>query len=146
MGDIFSSEVFMPPLQGYIICAIQFRRASPFADILRPFRAVLIKGVFTCKIENGLQILLLKIARLQIRQSVGEIKWSNRFFEKPYELKSLIKFCKENNLKDTLVTTIDKRDVKNIEGIEIEFIPAGLYAYILGENALGFGINPAKAG
>mgnify|MGYP000902010974 CR=1 FL=1 len=28
-----------------------------------------------------------------------EIKWSNRYFEKPQELSSLIQFCNSNNFK-----------------------------------------------
>src|SRR5690554_1102817 len=34
-----------------------------------------------------------------------EIKWSNRFFSNPKELKSLSKFCLENNLDHPIVTT-----------------------------------------
>jgi predicted AAA+ superfamily ATPase len=37
-----------------------------------------------------------------------EIKWSNRYFDNPYDLKSLLKFCSENNLDNPIVTTIDK--------------------------------------
>lgn len=65
-----------------------------------------------------------------------EIKWSNRYFEKPSELKSLIKFCKQSKLKNALVTTIDKEGVKKIEGIDIQYIPASTYAYTIGRNTL----------
>lgn len=65
-----------------------------------------------------------------------EIKWSNRFYSKPEKLKSLIKFCKENNLKNTTVTTINKTGIKKIDGIIIKFIPAGVYAYNSSRNIL----------
>ncbi len=65
-----------------------------------------------------------------------EIKWSNRYFEKPSELKSLIKFCKENKLRNALVTTIDKEGIKNFDGIEIQYIPSSTYAYTIGRNTL----------
>ena len=41
-----------------------------------------------------------------------EIKWSNRYAEKPQELGSLIYFCKQNNFKATLETTIEKSEKK----------------------------------
>src|SRR5574343_1543963 len=43
-----------------------------------------------------------------------EIKWSNRYFEKPSELKSLIQFCKSNHFKYALVTSIDYYGIKQI--------------------------------
>ena len=65
-----------------------------------------------------------------------EIKWSNRFLEKPSGLKSLVKFCKENKLKNALVTTIDKEGVLKIEDISIQYVPASTYAYTIGRNTL----------
>ena len=65
-----------------------------------------------------------------------EIKWSNLFFDNPNDLKSLISFCKNNNIKNTLCTTIDKEGYKDCSGIKIQFIPASLYAYIVGNNTL----------
>ncbi len=65
-----------------------------------------------------------------------EVKWSNRYFESPKELRSLISFCTENNLKEALVTTIDKQGVKEVKNIQIQFLPAALYAYNVGKNTL----------
>ncbi|OOG69987.1 ATP-binding protein [Flavobacterium sp. A45] len=65
-----------------------------------------------------------------------EIKWSNRYVEKPQELNSLIHFCKQNNFKATLVTTIDISDNKIIENINITYVPAAVYAYNIGVNTL----------
>ena len=65
-----------------------------------------------------------------------EIKWSNRFFEKPAELKSLLHFCRQNKLTSALVTTIDLEGSKTIDGVELTFIPAALYAYVVGNNAI----------
>ncbi|MEN8230474.1 MAG: ATP-binding protein [Bacteroidota bacterium] len=65
-----------------------------------------------------------------------EIKWSNRYYEKPGELKSLIKFCKKNGLESAIVTTMDKEGVKPIDGIKIQFLPASTYAYTVGINTL----------
>lgn len=65
-----------------------------------------------------------------------EIKWSNRYFEKPGELKSLFKFCQENNLDHPLVTTIDKEGEINYKNLNIQYIPASAYAYTIGRNTL----------
>jgi predicted AAA+ superfamily ATPase len=58
-----------------------------------------------------------------------EIKWSNRYFEKPNELRSLISFCKNNNLPQALATSIDKFGVKQIDGLALLFLPASVYSY-----------------
>ncbi|TAL58676.1 MAG: ATP-binding protein [Bacteroidetes bacterium] len=65
-----------------------------------------------------------------------EIKWSNRYFEKPEELKSLLHFCEKNNLKSALVTTIDKEGSLERGGITLNFIPAAMYSYVVGVKTL----------
>jgi uncharacterized protein len=65
-----------------------------------------------------------------------EIKWSNRYFEKPKELKSLIHFCKSNNLKNALVTSIYQLGIKQIEGLQFSFLPASIYSYNIGDITL----------
>jgi predicted AAA+ superfamily ATPase len=65
-----------------------------------------------------------------------EIKWSNRYFERPAELKSLLTFCNANNLSEAVVTTIDKQGVKECQGIKLTFIPAAVYTYAVGKNTL----------
>lgn len=61
-----------------------------------------------------------------------EIKWSNRYFEKPNELKSLLHFCNQNKFKATLVTTMDVEGNKTIDNLNITFVPAAIYAYNIG--------------
>ncbi len=65
-----------------------------------------------------------------------EIKWTNRYFEKPNELKSLYKFCSENNIGSPIVTTIDKAGKQNYKGINFQFLPSSAYAYTVGKNTL----------
>ncbi|MCX6161968.1 MAG: ATP-binding protein [Ignavibacteriae bacterium] len=71
-----------------------------------------------------------------------EIKWSNRSLDKPRELKSLLYFCKKNNLNSALVTTLDKNGKQEIDGITLHFIPASVYAYVVGYNTLDIKSNP----
>jgi len=65
-----------------------------------------------------------------------EIKWSNRYFEEMGELKSLMQFCENNKLKSALVTTIDKEGIKEYKGVKLTFVPAALYAYLVGSNTI----------
>jgi predicted AAA+ superfamily ATPase len=65
-----------------------------------------------------------------------EIKWSNQFYEKPGDLKSLLQFLKDNNLQNALVTTIDKEGTKEIDNLKLKYIPASVYAYTVGKNTI----------
>jgi predicted AAA+ superfamily ATPase len=65
-----------------------------------------------------------------------EIKWSNRYFDKPNELKSLITFCKNHNFQKALVTSIDQAGVKEIDGLLFSFLPASVYSYNVGNITL----------
>lgn len=65
-----------------------------------------------------------------------EIKWTNRFFENPGQLKSLLHFCEKNKLRSALVTSIDKEGLIHHNGIELNFFPAAMYAYTVGVNTI----------
>lgn len=65
-----------------------------------------------------------------------EIKWTNRYFEKPNELKSLHKFCMENELNHPIVTTIDKEGAADYKELTLQFLPSASYAYTVGRNTL----------
>ncbi len=52
------------------------------------------------------------------------------------ELKSLSSFCEENKLKQALVTSIDKSGIKEFNNIQIQYLPAAVYAYNVGKNTL----------
>lgn len=65
-----------------------------------------------------------------------EIKWSNRYVEKPNELKSLIDFCTTNELPSALVTTIDIKTQGAYNGVTLQYVPCATYAYNVGKNTL----------
>jgi predicted AAA+ superfamily ATPase len=65
-----------------------------------------------------------------------EIKWSNRFYEKPQELKSLMHFCMTNGFDKALVTTIDQQGTKKWESLQFTFLPTSVYAYNVGNITL----------
>lgn len=61
-----------------------------------------------------------------------EIKWSNRYFDKPQELKSLIQFCETHKFQSAVITSIDQIGTKVIQGLSFTFLPASIYAYNIG--------------
>lgn len=67
-----------------------------------------------------------------------EIKWSNRYFQKPNELKSLIEFCKVNAFESALVTSIDSQGTKEINELSFLFLPASVYTFNVGVNTLKY--------
>lgn len=68
-----------------------------------------------------------------------EIKWTDRYVGKPNELKSLLKFCKDNDLSRAIVTSISQQELKQYDGVELYFIPAAAYAFTVGANTLIYG-------
>lgn len=65
-----------------------------------------------------------------------EIKWSDRYFSKPAELKSLLKFTEANHFDKAVVTTIEKLGQNFYNEKTISFIPSSLYAFNVGVNTL----------
>jgi len=65
-----------------------------------------------------------------------EVKWSDRYCEKPGELKSVITFCRSTKLADVLVTSKTKSSTCEVEGVTIEFVPASSYCFTVGFNAI----------
>ena len=65
-----------------------------------------------------------------------EVKWSDRYCDAPHELKSLLSFCHANGLKRVLVTSKTEAIICNVEGIQVEFVPASVYCYMVGFNLI----------
>lgn len=65
-----------------------------------------------------------------------EIKWTNRFYKKPNELKSLYKFCIQSKLNNPIVTTLDIEGEIMYDSLNIQYLPAAAYAYTVGRYTL----------
>ena len=70
-----------------------------------------------------------------------EVKWTDRYFEHVDELSGLIMFAKKTGLDLrskipglVVVTTKTKLGRKNIDGVQVEFIPTSLNCYTVGKN------------
>lgn len=69
-------------------------------------------------------------------QAAAEVKWSDRHFEHPGELKSLLAFCNANQLDRALVTTRTSQGTARIGAVTLLFAPASLFAFSTGSNIL----------
>ena len=69
-------------------------------------------------------------------QGALEIKWTNYFVNQPEELKNLIHFCYQNEMDTAMVTTLDTEAVKEVDELNLHFVPAAIYAYVVGVNTL----------
>ncbi len=65
-----------------------------------------------------------------------EVKWTDRYANKPSELKSLLSFCAANKLDRALVTTLTHQGDRTHNGVRLRFVPTSLYCWIVGYNII----------
>ncbi|HEY6944493.1 MAG TPA: ATP-binding protein [Candidatus Acidoferrum sp.] len=79
------------------------------------------------------------IVSLRADQKVAwavEVKWSDRYCEKLDELGGLISFCRDNGLKNVLITSKSRNLSCEVDGLKLEFVPASIYCYTVGYNLI----------
>lgn len=87
------------------------------------------------KQQGEVDIVGLSLAK-QKPDWVVEVKWTDRYYDRPNELVSLKYFMEQNKMDQALVTSISKSGKLNIDGKTLLFIPVSCYAYLVGENTL----------
>jgi uncharacterized protein len=89
------------------------------------------------------EVDMVHLGVLQKPDWLVEIKWSNKYAQPKYfsELKNIRSFSAAHNIYKPTVTTIDIHELKEVDGIEVDFIPASLYCYMIGRNAVYNKIN-----
>jgi predicted AAA+ superfamily ATPase len=65
-----------------------------------------------------------------------EAKWSDRYMQRPRELKPLIEFCHVQNLPRGLITTKTTSGKIKKENVVIECLPASIHCFTLGYNVI----------
>ena len=63
-----------------------------------------------------------------------EAIWSDRLAQDSAKLRSSLRFCRSNDLKDMIVTSKKEKASKVIDGVNFEFVPASEYCYTVGYN------------
>jgi uncharacterized protein len=94
------------------------------------------KEVHYARWKNGEVDIVELLKKKQRADWAIEVKWSDRHFSKFDEIDSVVNFCKSNKLKLCMVTTITKKGWRNVNNLEVYFIPASLYCYTLGHNII----------
>ncbi len=70
-----------------------------------------------------------------------EVKWSDKPFEHPGGLKSVIEFCRQNELGEVTITSRTSSGVKSVAGIRMTFVPSSIYCYSVGRDVI---MNPGR--
>lgn len=87
------------------------------------------------KRQGEVDLVGLNIARQKPAWAV-EIKWSDHYFDYPEKLASLKYFMEKNQMDHALVTSISRCGCKEIDSLQLQFIPTACYAYTVGENTM----------
>jgi predicted AAA+ superfamily ATPase len=87
------------------------------------------------KLQGEVDIVGLNVAKQKPDWAV-ELKWTDRYFDRPNELESLIYFMEQNGMESALVTSISKSGEVKIKNKTLLFLPVSCYAYIVGKNTL----------
>ena len=85
--------------------------------------------------KNG-EVDIVNIGKEQEVEWAIEVKWTDRFYKKPIELKNLLKFCHSNNLDNATVTTKSKTGSTVMENVHLIFIPTSIYCFTVGHNLI----------
>jgi len=85
--------------------------------------------------QGEVDIVGLNIARQKPAWAV-EVKWTDRYYEKPGELESLKYFLDKNNMNEAIVTTKTEIGTKELDWGILHYIPVACYAYTVSENTL----------
>jgi uncharacterized protein len=66
-----------------------------------------------------------------------EVKWSDRVWDEPREIRGVLDFSRKHKLRRVpLVTTVSKHGERDIGGVRVEFAPVSLHCYTVGKNTL----------
>lgn len=87
------------------------------------------------KEQGEVDIVGIDVGRQKPQWAV-EIKWSDRYAERPGDLNSLLWYMANNSLTDAIVTSITKTQTKEMDSVVLHFIPAACYAYTVARNTL----------
>ncbi len=87
------------------------------------------------KQEGEVDIVGLNIAKQKPAWAV-EVKWTDRYYDRPTDLVSLKYFMDKNNMNYAIVTTMTQFGTKQFAERKLQFLPTACYAYTVAENTL----------
>ena len=86
-------------------------------------------------LQGEVDIVGIDLARQKPSWGV-EIKWSDRYFDQPGELESLLWYMPKNGLKEAIVTSKTKTGMRVMDEVTLHFFPVACYAYTVGSNTV----------
>ena len=97
-----------------------------------------LERLYYARWKKGLEVDLVGLAPgLRQAEWIVEVKWTDRFFERPAELKGVLAFAGNNALaRPPVVTTRTRSGLKTVNGISLEFVPTSIHCYTIGRNVL----------
>lgn len=81
---------------------------------------------------GGGEVDIVHLGAKQKAEWAVEVKWTDRFYDHPDELKSLLQFCRAHEMQRAMVTTETMTGNRTLNNVTLEFTPASLYCYMLG--------------
>lgn len=87
---------------------------------------------------QGGEVDIVLLGQKQKPRLAVEVKWSDLYVRKPGDLRSLLAFCEANGLDNATVTSRTKRTKTNVRGVDLTFIPASVYCYLIGAGNIAF--------
>lgn len=97
-----------------------------------------LERLYYARWKKGLEVDLVGLSPgLRQAEWIVEVKWTDRFFERPAELKGVLAFAGNNALaRPPVVTTRTRSGLKTVNGIALEFVPTSIHCYTIGRNVL----------
>ena len=85
---------------------------------------------------KGGEIDIVSLDKEHITSWAVEVKWTDRFYNRPSDLTSVFQFCTTNNLRSISITTRTMSGNVMLNNVDLEFVPASLYCYTVGRNLI----------
>jgi predicted AAA+ superfamily ATPase len=85
--------------------------------------------------EQG-EVDIVSLNAIQKPAWAVEVKWTDRFFTRPGELRNLLTFAEANGLETVASTTRTTQGERRVGGVLMRFFPTSVYCYMLGANLI----------
>ena len=98
--------------------------------------AAFVDSLYYSRWRSG-EVDLVSLDAQQRPRFAVEVKWSDRPFDDPKVIKGLLEFAKKHKLgRMPMVTTLSKGGIKEMMGVNVEFMPCSLHCYTVAKNTL----------
>lgn len=80
---------------------------------------------------DGGEVDLVWLDALQRPAQALEVKWSDRSFDDPGEIRSLTSFCRKHDLRRPMVTTLTSTGSRTVGALTVAYLPASVYSFVV---------------